>query len=63
MFPLSHLSPFVQQTAGNLTSSLAAHINQDQRVHALEAEVDALQELVCHLLEKNENLRMRLKMS
>jgi hypothetical protein len=63
MFPPSHSSPFVEQTAENLTNSLAAHISQDQRVHALEAEVDALQELVCHLLEKNEYLRMRLQMS
>ncbi len=64
MFPLSHSSPpLVEQTSESLNDSRATHISQEQRVHALEAEVNALQGLVCHLLEKNEYLRIRLRMS
>jgi hypothetical protein len=37
-------------------------ISQEVRVRELEAEVNALQGLVCHLLERNERLRMRLQM-
>jgi hypothetical protein len=40
-----------------------ACISQEERVRELEAEVNALQELVCYLLEKNEYLRVRLQMS
>ncbi len=29
-------------------------------MHALEAKVTALQKLICHLVEKNERLRMHL---
>jgi GTP cyclohydrolase II len=51
-------SPFVEQS---VNGSPATDISREQRVHALRAEVNALQGLVCHLLEKNECLRMRLR--
>jgi hypothetical protein len=35
-------------------------MSQEQRVNALEAEVNALRGLVCHLLERNEYLLMGL---
>ena len=55
MFPVSYSSlPLVEQTSEGLNDSRATHISQEQRVHALEAEVNALHGLVCHLLEKNE---------
>jgi len=63
MFPLSHSSPFVEPTHRGLADSPAIHIGQVDKVRALEAEICALQGLVCHLLEKNEYLRMRLQMS
>jgi hypothetical protein len=59
MFPISHSSsPLVEQESGSLNESPATNIGQEQRVRALEAEVKALQRLVCHLLERNESLRM-----
>lgn len=62
MFPLSHSSPsLVEQKYESLNESAATIISQEQRVHALEAEVRALQGLVCHLLERNEYLRMSLR--
>ena len=61
MFPLSHPSPpFVEQESESLDDS---HISLEQKMRALEAEVNALQRLVCHLLERNECLRVRLRMS
>jgi hypothetical protein len=38
-------------------------ISPEERVRELEAEVNALRGLVCYLLEKNECLRIRLRMS
>jgi hypothetical protein len=43
--------------------SQEASISQDQKVRELEAEVNGLQGLVCYLLEKNEHLRVRLRVS
>ncbi len=64
MFPLSHpSSPFIEQASESLNDPPATPISQEQKVQALEAEVNALRGLVCHLLEKNEYLRMRLRMS
>lgn len=44
-----------------LIDSPELRMSLEQTMLALEAEVEALQELVCYLLEKNERLRMRCK--
>lgn len=55
-------SPFVEQKCENVNGSPTTHISREQRVHALRAEVNALQKFVCRLLlENNERLRMRLR--
>jgi len=62
MFPLSHSSPpFVVQESESLDDSPETQISKRQRVHALKAKVNVLQGLVCHLLAKNEYLRMRFR--
>jgi hypothetical protein len=64
MFPLyDWSSPLAEQTSEGLNDAPTTHVSEEQRVHALETEVNALQGLVCYLLEKNEYLRMRLPMS
>jgi hypothetical protein len=60
MFPLSHSLSTQAQESDRRSDSSEICLNLEQRVNALEAEVDALQRLVCHLLEKNERLRMRV---
>ena len=37
------------------------YANPEEQVRKLEEEIEDLQRLVCHLLEKNERLRMRLQ--
>jgi hypothetical protein len=49
-----------RQSDGLIDSS-ELRMSLEQTMLALEAEVEALQELVCYLLEKNERLRMRCK--
>jgi hypothetical protein len=64
MFPLSHSSSsLVVQTLESRNGSPATNVSQEERVKALEAEINALQGLVCHLIERNEHLRMCLRMS
>ena len=36
-------------------------IDQDQKLHELQTELDGLQRLVCYLLEKNERLRTQVQ--
>jgi hypothetical protein len=62
MFRPSHYSHSPDQEQRDLDSQVDC-ITQDKRVRELEAEVNALQGLVCYLLEKNEHLRIRLQMS
>ena len=62
MFPPSHYSHIPDQEPRGFDSQ-EARISQEERMRALEAEVNALQGLVCYLLEKNEYLRLRLRMS
>jgi regulator of replication initiation timing len=59
MFPSSQ--PIVirlRQSVGLIDLS-ELRMSLEQTMLALEAEIDALQKLVCYLLEKNERLRMR----
>lgn len=62
MFRPSSYSPFPDREPRGLDSQ-ETRIRQEERVQELEAEVNALQGLVCYLLEKNEHLRIRLQMS
>jgi hypothetical protein len=63
MFPTSHSSSRLgEQLSDDSRTSPETLISQEQRVRALEKEVIALQGLVCYLLEKNEYLRIRLRM-
>lgn len=64
MIPLPRCSsPMAEQESEGFNDSPRASISQEQRLLALEAEVTALQGLVCYLLEKNEYLRRRLRLS
>lgn len=57
---LSHsFSIHVQES--DTAADSTENCSQSEQVRELEAEVDALRRLVCHLLEKNERLRMRLQ--
>jgi len=50
----------LRQSDGLIDSSELG-LSLEQTMLALEAQVEALHELVCYLLEKNERLRMRCK--
>jgi hypothetical protein len=60
MFHLSHLFSFAAQDSHSLKDLPETSTIQEERVRELEAEVRALQGLVCYLLEKNECLRVRI---
>lgn len=64
MLHLSHSSsPVAEQEPRGLKDSPDTFTVQEERVRELEAKVSALQGLVCHLLEANERLRIRLRAS
>jgi len=48
-----------RQSDDRLIDSSEPRMSLEQTMLALEAEIEALQKLVCYLLEKNEHLRMR----
>ena len=61
MLSVSHPFSLPNRKADRVDNPPNTSISTEQRVHALEAEITALQKLVCDLLEKNERLRMQLK--
>jgi hypothetical protein len=61
MLPSSQQIVIRLRQSDGLIDSSELRKSLEQTMLALEAEVEALQELVCYLIEKNERLRMRCK--
>ena len=61
MFGPNHYAQFSDIEPQDVDSQETC-ISQEERMRGLEAEVNALQGLVCYLLEKNEYLRVQLRM-
>mgnify|MGYP001598461653 CR=1 FL=1 len=59
MLPSSQQIVIRLRQSGGLNDSSELSMSLKQTVLALDAEIEALQKLVCYLLEKNEHLRMR----
>lgn len=61
MHPLFAFRMFPRPGKNNADDFFEDTAGLERKVHALEAEISALQKLVCHLLVKNERMRMRLR--